>query len=601
MRRYLALTVVLATLFAGGCGIPDDTDVRVIGAGPSAGFDADAGNEPAEPPDRAAASDPATLITNYLQAAAGDSDNARVKAFLADNLRAGFEAGPDIRVIRLTDKLLYTPGYPDVSFSAQTVGILKGNGVLEPSSDPKAFEYSMKVSPVAGQSGYFITATSAPRVLLMTDTALEKYYQRRTIYFWNDDGTGLIPDVRYMPQSLPTVQQPTTILSWLVNGPAGWLGDTVRGLPADTTAPANVPAAANETLQVTLSAQALPSGDGKALERLRRQLQWSLRGLIPQTLELKVGNSDPVRYSDLDYQDSNVASRLADRPERFVIYNGTIRRLTGSAQSSDAVPVLKPADNKGFSTAALGESATHEYVAVVAGAGGTRKLQVAAARTGQQTDLNNVDGITGEFGRPTWAVTPDNDPGGAVGLITGGGKLYSFGINGKAKPVELQSEPGPISSISVAPDGHRVAFVAGGKLYRTVLDTGGDSLTMSTPEQLLPPNFSTIAAVAWSSEAYLAVAGTRADGRSAVLDVTVDGALTYSRLADIGKEAITSLVAYPSNPLSGKENTVFESYETAGDAWDVLGDPVKITTANLAGPPVTAQPGLVPKAPFFLD
>ncbi|GAA2641804.1 LpqB family beta-propeller domain-containing protein [Paractinoplanes durhamensis] len=604
MRRYATLALA-AVLLAGGCGIPDDTDVTVIGDGPSAGFATTDDSVPSEPPKRESATDPAQLVNYYLQAAAGDPEGAvnRVKSFLSEDAKPGFPATADVRVIRLTDKLLYTPGDPEITFRAQQVGTLKSNGVLEPSPDPSPAdtEYKLKVGTV-GEAGLFITSPP-PRGLLMTDTALNDYYLRRTVYFWNNDNTALVPDLRYMPRSLPSVQQPTTILNWLVNGPASWLGDTVHGLPTGTAAPDNVPAAANETLQVTLSAQAVPTGDDKSLDRLRRQLQWSLRDLIPRDLELKIGNQDPVRYSGIDYQDSNVAARLADRPERFVVYNSSIRRLNDSAQPADPIPVIKSPDNKGFVSAAMSSSATHTYVAAVTGAGKSPKLRVAVARIGQQNDLVEVPGLTGNLGRPVWAITPDNDPSGAIGLITANGKLYSFGVGGaKAVPVEWQGDPGAITAISVAPDGYRVALVAGGRLYRTVLDTGGDALTLSAPEQLQPPNFSSVAAVAWSSETYLAVAGTRADGRSAVMDVSVDGALTYARLTDIGKETVIYLTAYPANPVSREENSDSEAYETAGDAWDVLGEPVRITAADLAGPAASAPPaGAAPTAPFFLD
>jgi hypothetical protein len=603
MRRYAVLALVTA-LLAGGCGIPDDTDVRVIGPGPSAGFATGDDSAPSEPPARESATDPEQLVTNYLKAAAGDPDGAlnRVKAYLSDAEKSGFEAGPDIRVIRLTDEPLYTPGDPEISVNAQEVGTLRNNGVLEPSLDsaPKNSKYKFQVSPVAGQSGFFITS-APPKVLLLTDTALNDYFLRRTIYFWNSDNTTLIPDLRYMPR-VPRAQQPTTILNWLVNGPAPWLGDTARGLPDGTIAPDNVPAATNDTLQVSLSAQAVPSGDGQALERLRRQLQWSLRDLLPRNLELKIGNQDPVRYNGLDFHDSNLASRLvAEDPERFAIYGGSIRRLTGSPQSGDPVPVLKAADNKGFSAAALSTSATHTYLAAVAGTGDTRKLRVAVARNGQQNDLTDVSGLTGDLGRPVWAVTPDNDPSGAIGLITKNERLYSFGVGRAATAVPWQGDPGPIQAVSVAPDGSRIALVAGGKLYRTMLDTSGDTLTLSAPERLLPANLSSVTAVAWSSETYLAVAGARADGRSAVMDVSIDGALTDPVLTDIGKETVTYLAAYPANPLSPNENAASESYETASAAWDVLGEPVKITAALLAPPAPSPPAGSAPTSPFFLD
>ena len=607
MRRSLLAVVALATLLAGGCGIPDNTRVTVVGPGPSDGVGDAVDNDsvPLVPNDRKTATDPVQLVRFYLQAAAGDPGSAlgRVKAFLSPDKRESFEAGTDVKVIRLKGSPLYTPGDPLITFNAQQIGTLKSDGSLEPSTDASVAttEYKLKVGTVAGQSGFFVT--DAPHVLLLADTALDDFYARRTIYFWNNENTALIPDLRYMPRSLPTVQQPTTILSWLVSGPASWLGDAVHGLPSGTVAPDNVPAATNDTLTVTLSSQAVPAGDPKALDRLRRQLQWSLRQLDTRTLELKIGRADPVRYSTTDFRASNPADRLADVPERFVIYNGVVRRLADTPHQDEPVPVLKAADNKGISAAAISTSGSHDFAAVVATSGKTTKLRVAAAPVGAQAGLKDVGGLSGSIGRPVWAITDANDPAGAIGLITVNGKLYSFGTDGSpAEPVEWPGEPGPITAVSVAPDGYRVALVSGGRLYRTSLITGGAALTMSAPEQLLPPTFSTVSAVAWSSETYLAVAGEREDApRYAVVDVSIDGALPYTRLQDIGKEAVTYLTAYPSNPVTRGENADSESYEAAGQAWDVLGEPVKITVGNLAGPAATPQPGKSPTAPFFLD
>jgi len=155
--------------------------------------------------------------------------------------------------------------------------------------------------------------------------------------------------------------------------------------------------------------------------------------------------------------------------------------------------------------------------------------------------------------------------------------------------------------VSVAPDGYRVAIVAGGKLYRATLDTSGDTVALSTPERLFPPIFSQVTAVAWSSETYLAVAGAGADGqRYAVVDVSVDGALKYTRISDVGGEAVTYLTAYPANPTSPRDNAETESYETAGAAWYVSSAPVKIPTSDLVGAPTNPPNGQTPTAPFYL-
>jgi hypothetical protein len=182
-------------------------------------------------------------------------------------------------------------------------------------------------------------------------------------------------------------------------------------------------------------------------------------------------------------------------------------------------------------------------------------------------------------------------------------RIYSFDAAGtRAQPVEWQGAPGPVSAISVAPDGHRVAVISGGKLYRAVIDTSGDGVALSEPEQVLAPKLKTVSAVAWSSETYLVVAGALRDGgdeRYAVLDMTVDGAISTTRLDDIGAQAVTYLTAYPSSPVNGSERSDSESYMAGAESYDVLSVAEKITVKQLSGPPVN-QPGVNPIAPFFL-
>jgi hypothetical protein len=280
-----------------------------------------------------------------------------------------------------------------------------------------------------------------------------------------------------------------------------------------------------------------------------------------------------------------------------------IRRIAGAPNATEPVPVLKAAANKNITAAAMRSSGTHTFAAVLTGTGRNQRLRVAAAPTGAEADLKAVDGLSGTLGRPLWAITPAGDPRGAVGLITANGRLYSFRADGSpARRVEWQGDPGPVTSVSVAPDGHRVAAVAGGKLYRTVLSSDADGMSLRAPELLLPPTLTAVAAVAWSSETYLAVAGVRPDGRYSVLDVTSDGALEVpnSGLPDIGNEAVTHLTAYPANPVESSRNLGYEIFETAGGAWDVVGSPPeRITASDVAGS-ITGQPATAPTAPFFM-
>ncbi len=608
MKRLLCVAVAMATLLAGGCGIPDRSDVTVVDDGPSSGVSGGGldGGSPVQST-REDTEDPETLVEYYLQAAAGDPETAltRVKAFLSPTQANRFQATTDVKVVREVENALYNRSTSEVTYYVQAIGTLKSNGVLEP-ADPssKPIAYRFRVGPVNGEDGLFIL--EAPPIMVLTDEALGSFYQRRTIYWWDNENTGLVPDLRYMPRAVPTVQQPTTILGWLTGGPAPWLTGAVQALPQGSQASDNVPAISNDTLQISLNAQTIPQGsDPKALDRLRRQLQWSLRPPDPPSkIEIKIGHDDPVRTTDGEYLSSNAAYRLADTPERFALYGNTIRRLKDAPHANDPVPVIKPAANKNIASAAIAASATRSYAAVVTGTGGGQKLRVAQAPLGQQSDLREVRGVSGSLGAPVWAQVPVADDPGAVGLITMDGVIYSFGTDGaNAQRVEWQGVPGAVTAISVAPDGHRVALVSGGRLYRTVLNASGDGITLSSPEQVLPPVLKTATAVSWSSETYLTVAGVRPNDRVAILDVTIDGALAGPiRLDDIGAEPVTYLTAYPSSPVNstGSEQSDTKSFMAGNSAYDVLSEPVPITPQQLVGP-VLNPPATAPTAPFFLD
>jgi hypothetical protein len=600
VKRRLIAVAAAAALLLGGCGIPDNTPVVSLGPGPSTGTAV--GDEGSAPlPKRQDSDKPSELVLNYLRAAAGDQDDelARAKQFLSPAAAAAFKPPPDVRVVDVIGDPLNNPGSDEVSFSARQVGTLGDNGILDPSTDQSVTEYKFRVGTVTGQPGKFLA--KVPGMLLLSDDALASHYELRTIYFWNTEHTGLVPDVRYMPKSVPFEQQPTEVLAWLISGPSPWLVDAVEPLPEGTDTIGNVPAVSNDTLQINLNAQALPQPDDKALDRLRRQLMWSLRPNLPRLMELKIGHQEVRTWDQTDYLSSNPSYRLTEDPERFVVYNGQVRRLTSSAYATEPVPVLSQAANRNIRLAALSETETHAYAAVVVNDGGKKQsLRVAGALVGQQVALRKVN-LSGTLGQPVWALTPQEAPSAAIGLITSNGRLYSFDAGGGAAQEIDWPGGGPpaISAIAVAPDAHRVALIVGGKLYRSVLETGGDGLQLGVPQQIQTP-MKALTAVDWSSEGWLVIGGTSANNnRVAIMDMTMDGVQVNTRLPDLGTEPVTYLTAYPANPADGRQTSDSVAYVTNSGAYDALADPTKITTADLAEPVPNPPAGVVPTVPLF--
>jgi hypothetical protein len=328
---------------------------------------------------------------------------------------------------------------------------------------------------------------------------------------------------------------------------------------------------------------------------------WSLRPNLPRRLELKIGHQVVGDWDQRDYLTSNPAARLGDDPERFVVYNGQVRRLNRSAFAREPVPVLSPAANRNIKYAALSGTDTHTYAAVVTIDNGKKQsLRVAGAPNDQQAALHKV-GITGPLGIPVWAVTPQQPANTAIGLITANGRLYRFGAGGgAAQQVDWPGgTAGPITTVAVAPDGHRVALIVGGKLYLSVLMTGGDGLQLGPPQQIYTP-MKSLTAVDWSSEGWLVIGGTSpVNNRVAIMDMTIDGAQVNIRLPDLGLEPVTYLTAYPADPDSGRQTSDSVAYVTSSGAYDALADATRIATTDLSDPPANPPTGVVPTVPLF--
>lgn len=602
---------VLASLL-GGCGIPDSSEVVPRGAAPSKGQPYDVDNAPALPK-RQDTTDRALFIENYLKVAAGDYDGAadRVRTFLkpgTDKDAVEFEPPAEIHVVRLIEDPLITPSDPKVKIKVQQVGVLQENGILgPPNSATGTSEYELSVQEIDDGNGLFVTKPA--QVILLSTEALDDFYYRRTIYFWDRDYATLVPDVRYLPKTLTMQQQPNEIIKWLTRGPAPWLKDAVVALPQGTDAVGNVPAVrSGGKLQIDLSGEALPEPDDPmALIRLRHQLMWSLRPNISSAgLELKVeGQVQKVdAAADAGYLASNAGFRFAGEPQRFIVYGGRIHRLASSRNDTRPVPVVGDNDNRNIRTAAMTTVDAVTYAALTGVEGGAQVLRVGAAATGELAVFKRTT-LPAPAGHPAWVVSrPGAVPGNATVLIPAAGRLHSFAVGlPAARPVEWPKAPAGITAVAVSPDAHRIAVIAGGRLHMAVMTAGATGLQFGDPREIRTV-LRDVTAVDWSSEASVVVAGVRTDnsrGRTAIMDVSLDGVSYTDRLSDLGTANVTHLAAYPADPTDpGDANSV--AYVADAVAWEALAPPVRIDASDLALPVPSPPAGAaLPTAPFFLN
>ncbi|MEU0550678.1 LpqB family beta-propeller domain-containing protein [Micromonospora sp. NPDC005979] len=592
-----------ALLLSAGCGIPASSDVRVDGKAGTATEAGSSNGRSSEPPSRTASgSDNAAFVRNFLSAAAGEPDRAyeRVKAFIAPEHRPRLQdkKGSEVAltVVRLGETVFTfnSDSTTTVKITVQQIGVLRTNGTLAPPvATETQYEFRLRSAGLGGvgsdeRAGQYLL--DPPNVLLLSDVALQQYYQDESIYFWSSDRTRLVPDQRYLPYAVPDERRVNEVVRWLVGGPSDWLRPGVVGLP-DGTELINNATGANNRWEVNLD---MSGDDQSRIDQVVTQLAWSL-GDLPGELELKIrNNSQPVQNLD----ERRTAQRLypvREEPQRYGVYEGAIRPLDFAGEPSGAVP-LTPEVNRSIVSAGLARGVGRVLAALVVTSGKDR--QRLAVGTGADTvaALGRSAGEYASIGRPVWLRTVDTRP--AQGLVVADGRLYRFDEAAGMAEVPLNLPSPEVTAVASALDGQRVALIAGGRLYVAALNLDGSGNGVSIgPPRALVTSLTNLTAVDWIGEDRLVVAGSA--GQPAIYEISVDGALETPLRTDVGAK-VNHLAAYPTN-RSVRVPTGSYMYEANKVAYRsspferIAPEQVR----DVPTPPAGVRPSN-PSAPFFL-
>jgi hypothetical protein len=595
-RSTIGLGVLAATLTAAllaGCGVPTQTGVQVDG--PVAETGLPGGYNPHPPPGPDEADSPRELVDYFLQAAAGDPVDAveQLRPFIHSDHAAGWQPDQQVVVVRVEDDFLTPagPGRTRVRLDVRLVGTLR-DGMIEPraSSETRTHEFEV-ATEMADSAGGDVDLDGSrtryriidpPNVVLLWDRALAAgptspgYLLPSPVYFWDRDRSVLVPDLRWLPTALPAAQRVQTKLEWLIGGPAPWL-DSLASLPGEVALEGNV--VWEDRLNITFTPGAADLEPGL----LDPQLWWTLRGELrgePEVWLAINGHEREVLPNDA----ANPAVRPA--PASFVVLDGTI------------LPYVAPTGS-GFQVPEGGLDMEIEAAAISRqGVGALVHLEDGRYRL----SLVTGDGVlaTGptasSMSRPVWLDNPSG-----IGLVAADGALHRF--HAGSEELVAVSVPGlsqPITAMAVAPDGRRLALVAGGDLYVASLVRREDGSVSVNGPLLLPTTASDLAGVAFLQESWLAVVGQEG-GRSLLYELTVDGALERPLTnGDLGvQQAVTHVVGYPGNPQRVAPQRGELMFEADGHAYRYRGEVLPITPDELdVDPEAVVSP---PRAPLFVE
>ncbi|MEV4655496.1 LpqB family beta-propeller domain-containing protein [Micromonospora sp. NPDC049301] len=601
MRRQALVGALGAALLLGGagCGIPASSDVRVDGKAGTATEAGSVNGGSSEPPTRTASgSDTEAFVRNFLSAAAGEPDRAyeRVKLFVAPEHQSRLQEkkGSEVAltVVRLQEAVFTgnSDSTTTVRIKVQQLGLLRANGTLAPPvATETGYEFKVRSAAFGGddeRAGLYVL--DPPNVLLLSDNALQQYYQDESIYFWSSDGSRLVPDQRYLPLAVPNERRVNEVVKWLVGGPSDWLRPGVVGLP-DGTELINNATGANGRWEVNLD---MSGDDQSRVDQLMTQLAWSL-GDLQGKLDLKIrNNSQPVQ----DLNERRLSEPLypvTEGPQRFGVYEGAIRPLDFVGEPSGAVPLAAEV-NRNIVSANLARADGRVLAAlVVTGGKGRQRLAVGTGRE-PGPGLNRSALEYSSVSRPVWLRTVDPRPG--RGLVVADGRLYRFDEAAQMFQVPLNLPTAEVTAVAASLDGQRVALIAGGRLYVAAVNLDGGGVSIGPPRPLVT-SLTGLSAVDWSSEGRLVVAGSA--GQPAIYEISVDGTLETPLKTDVGAK-VNHLTAYPTNRNVSLPSVGY-MYEANGVAYRSSPfERIDVEQVRDITPPPSGIRPSNPSAPFFL-
>jgi hypothetical protein len=626
-RTFLGMAAALgAATVTGACGVPSSSDPIRLGNAPTPG---PPDNNPRPLPGADDAKLPGDLVEYFLSAPAGantiggDRPDAvkqaqdRMRGFFTDNGQSQWQPGSRVLVVRasLGPPASTDSGESTIDVAWVPLGYLDDFGDLAPVQN-STFHAVFTVVSVGsvGNNQWRIDSiersTGAPTDLLLMDTALARWYDVFPAYFWDQDADILVPELRYMPAAITNAKRPAEIVRWLRQGPSSWLSGVLKPVPQEIEV--KEPEFDADAFHLTLNLSSKAANLAEVQRKFAIQVWWMLRqGTVEITVE---GASTGIKIDGTAAMTFNPAARVDDgtEVERFCIVDGKVRETDGQLP-----PLLSPVGNPNPNTDVLlaAMTRTKQNGALVRKDDKQWRLWIGTVSgSGEsQTGAYVPTAVAGKvFSRPVWIGRPRRSVMIVVDntLMTVSPKTPNqAGLTGVAVTLP-RGLPTPVSAVSVAPDGRRIALVAGDQVIVAPMSFSDDgAVTIQDTFRTVDTPLNSRHAVAWGSVWSLLVGGAPgpADPTS-LLMVPLSSAVQQALpVKTFTVDQISSRPINDNNP-NGRNNLIpLIMIESNGQALNLFQDQL----SNIQPPPGSApspsasagtnQPRPVVSSPFFLD
>lgn len=504
MRRWGALAVLVGCL-AGltGCAqLPDSSAPQALGT-----LDRQPTSSDPLPP--IAGREPEALLQDFVQATADPANRHQAaRQFLTPSAAVSWDDAASTTIVEKPDTLRESRTDDSATYVIRTrkIGELKADGsyrVLEGTLEDK-----VKLVKVGGEW----RIDDLPTGVLVERTAFNKTYRRHSLYFGNQAGTVMVPDVRWI--AAPKDQLTQKLLGLLTEGPQPALSPAVRNLvsgPVTLRGPVTKANGDPDNVGVGAGGVLIDFSGGSTLDARAREL---LAAQVVLTLSeaeifgpyMLLADGKPLDdrfavngYTRQDVEALSPASVARNRIGLHAVRDGSLVRVTDNG--------IVPAPGFFGSTHTLQSVALAPDGQVVAAVADSGRPEPEPGRT---LIIGTYDGTGfpvatgGTISRPSW--TSDGTSAWAVvdgdrviravhdrnsGNVSVQDVDISEFIAPASNPSSTLTPRLPITELRISPTGVRAALIAGGKVYLAVVTPRPDGRYALTSPLPIAPDLST--------------------------------------------------------------------------------------------------------------
>ncbi|GEE03997.1 lipoprotein LpqB [Gordonia spumicola] len=527
-RTLAALLLVMTTTLTGCVSIPDDSAPQPI--------EAFSRKDPlnAVPAPRRS-DDPETLARNFIRAMADPTGGHKAaRRYLTGSASSRWDDQGDLTVVDDVSVVVdeRTETAIRLRITGDHVGTLSPAGQLLPASGSVVIPLSMSKTP----SGWRIDG-DLPRGVVTDNAQFLTAYRRADLYFPDRTMKRLVTDPRWLYGAAPDA---SALVTLLMRGPSPDLSGAI-GAGADKGATLTAPVSTDSDT-ITVELGNVTDTDTGNRTVLAAQIVWTLDAAgLSGTYRINADGAPLVADQDGGWRTADVRAFEPDaeqttQPVLHLVRGGAVVRSTGQRYVAIPGPLGAGRDVRSAAvTRDLGRVAAvvqrGDRQALVEGPYGGDPVEVASGRTVSSPSFG-ADDTTG------YAIVDDRPI------------QWSRDQQGRARAGALDVtavqavRAGPITAMSIAPDGVRVALVVAGRPLLAVISTNARGVPALTGvRDAAPADGTALTDLAWATSDVLYVIGE--GDESPVLRISIAGGPSSPLVGGNLKPPLQAIAASP--------------------------------------------------------